>query len=259
MSTIRLSFAGGPWNMRRAMGKDRTGERVPAALISYYSWGKYNCAKLLPELSIRDYALDSGAYSVRNSGGEVDIDAYIDFAKERLATDPLCTEVFSLDVIGDWRQTLKNTEYMWKQGVPAIPCYHYGEPWDALRVMKRDYPGKIAIGGAANIFSGARKMNQAIEIFARAWPARMHGFGFGSEKALHSLPWHSTDATNWMLGPLCFGRYTTYGPLKLRGGNRSLLVEVNHFIEIEKKAQYLWRKQMAELDKECGEWPLRSC
>ncbi len=159
--------------------------------------------------------------------------------------DPTLTEVFALDVIGDWKESLNNTEEMWRQGIPAIPCFHYGEPWELLKRLAKDYP-KIAIGGCV----GKRDKDKfAGQCFARVWPKKLHGFGFGSEQSIMLYPWHSVDATNWEIGPCKFGRWASFGNanISVRGSQQNLRAEVEWYLELERKARNRWKKEMAQL------------
>jgi hypothetical protein len=137
---------------------------------------------------------------------------------------------------------------MWKADLQAIPCYHYGEPWDVLTEMANTYP-KIAIGGVA-LKKGAKKHEWARQCFARVWPKKIHGFGFGSAKIIMELPFHSVDATNWELAPCRFGRWPSYGgaALRWRGGKQDLRAEVEYWMRVEANAQARWTKEMAKLE-----------
>jgi hypothetical protein len=140
---------------------------------------------------------------------------------------------------------------MWEQGVKAIPCFHRGSPEDALFHIAKVYP-KIAIGGVA-LLKGHAKMDFARQCFARVWPKRIHGFGFGAEKQVLALPWHSVDATNWELGPTKFGRWQKYGHMSVRGSNQNLRSEVEFYLAVERRARSHWAKEMrllADLNSE---------
>lgn len=239
---------------RTAFAVEGNGSR-PALLISYAYWKSFVQAR--DKYSFRDYALDSGAYTVEHSGGTVDLTEYTEFAAERLATDPQCVEVFALDVISDWRASVKNVEAMWKAGVPAIPVYHRGEPEDVLLSYARDYP-KIALGGFSRL-RGDKKLLWAKACFARVWPARIHGLAVMGEEMLTALPFHSVDASNWEMGPACFGSYRSMGkPHRApRGGNISLRAEVEWYLKLERRLQQQWAREMAMLGRECKPWPLR--
>jgi hypothetical protein len=252
---IRLAMCGA---VQPEQGLDR--EPAPALLVSYAYWKPYE-PKLRRSL-YRDYALDSGGFSVHGRGQVIDRLAYAEFCLELFATDPRLTEVFTLDGIpGDWRTTRDNTEFLWKLGVPAIPIYHYGEPWEFLAYLHDAYPGKIGVGGAANM-RGPQKLKQAIAIAKRIWPARMHALGFGSSKALLSVPWDSTDHTNWLRAPLQYGTWRGWSGGKegwRRISNRERLVsvrsEVDYYLELERRARFMWRTHHAQMVAACPPWP----
>lgn len=216
----------------------------PALLVSYVYLEAF--LKNLHQYQFRDWVLDSGAFSAHQSGTKIELQAYIDTCKKLLANDPKLTEVFALDVIGDWKASLRNYEEMWKQGVPAIPCYHYGEPEHVLRTLARDYP-KIAIGGCA-MMKIDKKNAFAGQCFARVWPKKIHGFGFGSERSIMSFPFHSVDATNWELGPCKYGRWASFGQMSVRGSKQNLRSEVEWYLALERRARDRWAKEMALLD-----------
>lgn len=229
--------------------------RAPALLISYAYWKSF--AKFRHLYHFRDYSLDSGAFSVEHSGGKVDLQQYIEFCLERMATDAQCTEVFALDVIFDWRATARNVERMWAAGVPAIPTYHRGEPEAVLKAYVRDYP-KVALGGFSHL-RGDAKLAWAKECFARAWPARLHGLGVMGERVLMACPFHSVDASNWEAGPARFGSWKTLGTVKgLRGGKTNFRMEVEWYLALERRLKQRWTRELAMVERECPPWPLRT-
>jgi hypothetical protein len=193
----------------------------------------------------RDWALDSGAWSAHNSGTKIDLQKYIDLCKQLKAEDPTLTEIFALDVIGDWKASLKNCEAMWAQGVEAIPAYHRGEPVSALLGIAKDYP-KIAIGGTKGRHD---KDHFAAQCFARVWPKKVHGFTFWSEASLLHVPWHSVDATSWETRPCQFGKWQLFGgqSVSVRGSKQNLRGEVDWYLKLEQRARDRWKKEMAQL------------
>ena len=232
-------------NLERAV--NGSGE-APALLVSYVYLEPF--LKNQHRYLYRDWVLDSGAFSAHNSGRTISLDKYIDTARRLLDADPTLSEVFALDVIGDGKASLKNCEAMWKAGIAAIPCFHRGTPEAELKHIAKDYP-KIALGGVA-LLKGAAKMKFAQQAFARVWPCRIHGFGFGSESQVMALPWHSVDATNWELGPCKFGRWQSFGQMSVRGSNQNLRAEVEWYLRLEARARKKWAQQMAELDARCA-------
>lgn len=219
---------------------------APALLVSYVYLPQFR--KVQAGLRYRDWVLDSGAFSAFKSGTSIDLDRYIEECRELLATDPSLTEVFALDVIGDWKATLRNTDKMWAEGIPAIPCYHLNEPQTYLEEIARRFP-KIALGGVAAT-RGKAKREWASWCFGVVWPKKIHGFGFGSRNDLMALPFHSVDATNWELGPCAFGRWQTFGALSLRGSKQNLRAEVELYLRMEREARSRWRKEMALLESQ---------
>lgn len=221
-------------------GGRKNDPRLPALLVSYVYLRQF--LENRHRYHYRDWVMDSGAFSAFNSGTEIRLQDYIDCCKKLLAEDPTLTEVFALDVVGDEKASLRNTEEMWRQGVPAIPCFHYGEPWEMLTKLCKAYP-KVAIGGCV----GKKDKDQfAGQCFARAWPKKFHGFGFGSEKSIMMFPWHSTDATNWEIAPCRYGHWKAFGGAKVsvRGSQQNLRAEVEWYLDLEQRARQRWKKEM---------------
>lgn len=220
-------------------------ESAPALLVSFFYLDVF--LKAQAKYVYRDWVIDSGAYSAFNSGGVIDLTEYIATCKHLLANDPTLVECYSLDVIGDWKKSLANTERMWSEGIEAIPAYHAGEPWEVLELLARDYP-KIAFGGVA-LKRAKAKMAWANQCFARVWPKKIHGFAFGG-KAVLELPFHSVDSTSWAMGPLGYGNWKAYPGVRLswRGSSQNLRAEVEYHLEIERKARWRWRREMALLE-----------
>ncbi len=216
---------------------------APALLVSFYYLSPFQRNR--QHYHFRDWVMDSGAYSAHNSGVEINLPDFISTCQKLLAEDPQLTEVYALDVIGDWRASHRNLRKMWRAGVEAIPCFHYGEPWDVLIGLSRDYP-KIAIGGCVGI-GKKQKHEFAEQCFARVWPKRIHGFGFGSPDSVKRLPFHSVDATTWETGPACFGRWNQFGRMSVRGAAQNLLAEVEFYLQIERDVRRRWAREMQEL------------
>lgn len=232
-------------------------DSLPALLVSYYYLSQFEINR--NRYHFRDWVMDSGAFSAHNSGVTIDLDDYIACCKRLIDSDPQLTEVYALDVIGDWKASLDNTEKMWADGVPAIPCFHVGEPWDALLSMAKRYP-KIAFGGVAQI--GSKKaLAWAGQCFARVWPKKVHGFAMCSEKAVMTLPFHSVDSTSWEIGPCKFGNWRAFGGqrVSVRGSQQNLRAEVEWYLEMERKARVRWKKEMMLLETVAPTVRLAAC
>jgi hypothetical protein len=207
--------------------------------VSYYYLKPF--LKAQANYKYRDWVLDSGAFSAHNSGATINLQEYIDCCKRLKESDPTLTEIFALDVIGDWKASLANCKEMWRQGVEAIPCYHPGrdEPLSVLAGMAKDYP-KIAIGGVVGV--GKKLKHSLIEqVFARVWPCRIHGFGMTGEDMVMAFPFHSVDASNWEMGPCAFGSWKAFGKMSVRGTGQNLKAEVDWYLDLERRAGSKWR------------------
>ena len=227
---------------QEAVGVNRdAADTRPALLVSYFYLDPF--LKNRHRYAYRDWVMDSGAFSAHASGVPIDLDAYMARCLELMAADPMLIEVYALDVIGDWRASLANTERMWAAGIPAIPCYHVGEPESVLIGLARDYP-KIALGGAVMYRA---KDRWAAQCFARVWPKPIHGFGFGAEKSIMGLPWHSVDATNWEVSPCKYGLWASFGLMSVRGSKQNLRAEVEWHLALERRARAKWRPQMEQI------------
>ena len=218
---------------------------VPALLVSYVYLKPFLANK--HKYVFRDWVMDSGGFSAWKSGTEINLQEYIDTCLRLLETDDKLTEVFALDVIGDWEASARNTEEMWRQGVPAIPAYHPGEPEAALLEMAKTYP-KIALGGTVG--THAKEKDRWIgQCFARVWPKKIHGFGVTGEPLLMKYPFHSVDATNWEMMPCAFGNWKAFGKMSIRGSKQDLRAEVEWYLALERRVRARWVKEMKVLEE----------
>lgn len=250
MTTIYLAVGSSLTHMARALSM----EPAPSVLCSYVYYPRHR-ALLMREVGIiRDWILDSGAYSAKHSGREIGLGEYIDFCHKVMESKSPPSAIFALDVIGDWRASMSNTEAMWKAGVQAIPCYHAGEPTDVLVGMARDYP-RIAIGGVAGIVYGKDREKYLRSIFGKVWPKRVHGFGISTIELCSAFPFDSVDASSWEIGALRYGQWRSKGRLKtpwLRTGH-NLRSEVEHYLDMESQLRARWGALLKNLeDAGCG-------
>lgn len=217
----------------------------PAVLSSYYYLKPF--LKNRHGGTIRNWILDSGAFSAFNSGVSISLEEFTDEALRLQETDPTLKEIYALDVIGDWKASERNTEFMWKRGVRALPTWHAGEPWELLTHLAKAYP-KIGIGGLVGILPQV-KPKIVERVFALAWPAKMHGFGVADEKLLTKFPFHSADATSWVRASK-YGIWSAFDhvqlPVRMRGREmrQSFDVEVRHYLRVEKRVRDRWAATM---------------
>lgn len=242
MTTVYLALGGQLQAMQRAMNVEPT----PAVLCSYVYYKTFK-PLLQGEVGlVREWVLDSGAFTAKQAGKEIDLQEYIDFCKKLRSSNRPPTAMFALDVIGDWRASLVNTEAMWKAGVEAIPCWHAGEPWEVLVEMCRQYP-RIAVGGTVGLHTSERR--RIFEsVFAKVWPARIHGFGVHTEELLASFPFDSCDSSSWNAGQQ-FGRWKSLPGVTtpwLRTGHK-FRQEVEYWMNVERMLEVRWKAQLQQV------------
>lgn len=256
---LMIGFGGGNSQMRRALSEGWEGvprERLPALFVSYYYYKRFK--SLRPHLHFRSWSMDSGGFSAFAVGAHIDLKAYTECCKHLLATDPALVEVYALDQMADWEGTRKNTVYMWTQGVPAIPIFHYGGPWEILDWYKKEFPWRLAIGGLANV-PGRKKIFQAARLIRHAWPARLHGLGITAPEALWRLPYATVDSVSWSLNPSKYGKFVSFGHYSsgIRDSTTSIRTDLEYFLKAERELRSRWASTFTALDKEIPEWPIR--
>lgn len=242
MTAVRLAFGFTCNQHERSLAKRDL--PPPHTLVSYAYWASF--AKVRHRLAIRDYVLDSGAFTAHASGKPVELQRYIEFCTWLLSFDRQLTEIFALDVIGDEKASLRNAELMWEAGVPAIPTFHFGESIDALMYLAKHYP-KLALGGSVGV-PGPKKRAWLTDCMTRIWPKPAHGFGVAAEKLLMACPLHSADASNWLLSPAAHSRWMAFGGhLPARGVHCNVRAEVDYWLEVERKVRIRWEREMEEI------------
>lgn len=175
-------------------------------LLFSYWYMKEDKAKKIDLTKIRDYSdniLDSGAFSAWNIGAEITVEQYLTYIEEYKY---LYSHIFNLDVIGNFKASMRNQEVMENHGIQAIPVFHMSAPqesYDCLKYLceKYDY---IALGGIAgkNFSLPQKKIHldkcwQIIsQFFEKGKRVKVHGFGITGQFLL-KYPFYSADSSSW--------------------------------------------------------------
>lgn len=167
--------------------------------------------------------LDSGAFSVRTKGLEVDLDAYIAWALLYAAKYPN-VRVTNLDVIPGLRpskrerdkavtESADNAARIRAAGLRVVEVHHLADPLSSLEAMiGRRQPGEVigvaGLGGAGLTDGGKNKdLGRAFGdgVFAClrdlcGWGhfPPIHGFGVSVQSVLFRYPLASVDASSWV-------------------------------------------------------------
>jgi len=184
-------------------------------LESYLYFKKRDYKKWHEERKLldRDLFLDSGAFSAFTLGKKINIDEYINFIKKNKKNINVYA---TLDVIGDYKATNKNTEYMESKGLNPLPTFHFGSPLEELERLCNKYE-YIALGGLVPLSMQRKKLenwlNKCFKVIVnRKKITKVHGFGVNSFWAWEKYPFYSVDATSWVMG----GKFRRV--IKFKGG-----------------------------------------
>lgn len=221
-------------------------EILPAVLLSYA--GRRVWLRKIEQMKMRNYVLDSGAFSAHSKGVPIDVHEFRDAVMAYRDNGILPVEIFSLDVIGNRAESKKNTEWLWTQGIRVIPVFHYGEPEDLLLGYAQDYP-KVALGGAVGL-PRKEKERWAKHCFAKIWPKPIHGLGFVIW-AMEVLPFHSIDSADWEAGCSRYGHWSSFKRLNLGLHKQDIYdnmgLEAQFWLEAERVAKRRWASTFTAL------------
>ena len=190
--------------------------------------------------------LDSGAFSAKSLGVDIDINHYCDYIKQNLDIIKVEDGVVMasvLDGIGDALKTWQNQLYMEQQGAKPLPCFHFGEDERYLEWYIERYP-YITIGGLVRT-----KAEDVMWWLDRIWnkylvdgsghpKLKVHAFGVTTISLMERYPWHSVDSSSWIQATSFGSIYTPeYGPLAISSQSPSrhdIGRHINTLSEIEK-------------------------
>lgn len=170
-----------------------------AFLHSYLEIKNGDFELLTRHLSPENSFLDSGAFTAFTQGARIDIDHYIDTIKA--IGRPYYA---ALDVIGDYKATRVNLDYMVSKGLKPIPAFHVGSPKEELIKLLDEYD-YIALGGLVPLAMRRNKLQEWLDycfstITKKDPLPKVHLFGINSLWAWQRYPAYSADATSWVSG-----------------------------------------------------------
>ncbi len=160
--------------------------------------------------------IDSGAFTAWKQGTPIDLNDYIDFAKE-IKKKAICPVTFAaLDVIAGstngatqeqhddaCSQGWKNYLAMKEQGIQSVPTFHQDDPWKWLDILADD-TDHIAVAPRKRGKSDTEKMRWLNECHRRLGKRsydgslRIHGLGISSPVFMETYPFYSVDSTAWL-------------------------------------------------------------
>lgn len=217
-------------------------------LSSFYSIG---CGKKAPAVSDADgfFLLDSGGYSARVHGVDIDVKKYAEFLNKYHIS-----YAFNLDVL-DLRTSLNNFYYLNKNtNTYIMPVYH-GPEWrdkktrDLIDYYVDCFPF-IALGGIAGKEVSEENTKRFLSfVFNRTRDKVMvHGLGTTRLPLLQKYPFFCVDSTSWMsMTRFASSKVYSKEMAKVRARkNRymdNLVEDIKWWIKVEKDITRLWEKR----------------
>jgi hypothetical protein len=172
-------------------------------LLSFAVDGK-NCDKFNNEE--RNIIIDSGAFSVWNKGGTIDIDKYRDFCLSK----PQNWTYINLDVIPETgsspldiekccEKSYENYLYLSQYIKNLMPVYHYGDKisWLKKYMDKTDY---IGISPANDTHENVKRefLKSCFSLLnVKESKIKTHGLGYSSFTGLYLFPFYSVDSISF--------------------------------------------------------------
>lgn len=163
-------------------------------LASFWYYRQFDLASITPGCPL---VLDSGAFTAYTQGGKVDIFEYAEWLDS--ISRPI-DFAFTLDVLGDERQSFRNWERLADRGTRTVPVIHRGQGPSTLMRYLDAGAGRVALGGM---------VGGGVSTQVKAWSAVMfralrdrpdvlvHGLGVHLSSPMARFPWHTTDSSTF--------------------------------------------------------------
>lgn len=144
------------------------------------------------------FVLDSGAFTAWKAGKPVDLDAYCKFI-EQLPFEPW--RYFTLDVIGNPGESMKNYETMLKRGFNPVPIFTRGEEISVLD----DYYKTSDVVGIGGLVGTPNNKGFVNGIMKHVNGRKVHWLGFTGMDFVKYYKPYMCDSSGWESG----ARYAT--------------------------------------------------
>lgn len=198
-----------------------------------------DCKKMIQEKNV---IIDSGAFSVWNKGGEINIDDYLSFCKEL----PRDWVYINLDVIPKTGSSKEDIEECCKKGYEnylylskhlknVMPVYHYGDniKWLHKFIESSDY---IGISPANDTHENVKREFLKEVFYITKDKIKTHGLGYSSVEGLKMFPFYSVDSISYKSFTINKSRFMVCKQLAFYFRQR-----IKVFLQLEKDMEALWK------------------
>lgn len=170
------------------------------ALETFFA-GEKTCKRVLDEVGVDNFLLDSGAFSYM-SGAECSkqqieqyCDNYIDFIIKndiKYFFELDVDTIFGIEFVEKLRKKIET-----KTGKKPIPVWHKGRGVEYWKKMCNEYD-YVAIGGLVfHIKQSEWELIKKMVRYARSKNVKVHGLGFTKTKILPEYEFYSVDSASW--------------------------------------------------------------
>lgn len=227
---------------------------LPHILESWHYVGKQKYVDDMRREGARVF-LDSGAFSAYTLGIKLSVQEYCEYIQRNLdiiRVEDGAVMASVLDGIGDADQTWRNQMEMEWRGVRPLPCFHFGEPPEALEWYVKNYE-YITLGGMVG--ASTEQLRNWLE---RVWEhylldgsgrarLKVHGFGITAIPLMQEFDWYSCDSSSWIQSA-AFGTvvHPTWGPLSVSEKSPSRHDENQHVTTLSPLHQQVVFKNLVD-------------
>jgi hypothetical protein len=166
----------------------------------YFRKQKKSISELIRGWGVKDFILDSGAFTAYTQGEVIDIREY---GETILANKEVITQSANLDVIGNPEETYKNWLLLTDMGCNTLPVIHYGANKKWFDVYLGEHKVKyLALGGLVPYVKKKTKIKKWLDYcysILKNYPeVKVHLFGVTTNWILQRYPIYSCDSTGWL-------------------------------------------------------------
>lgn len=201
---------GGGWSEKDAEDLSLGEGSVPIdLLLSYAFHAKLDHRSLhsrLPKGSL--VWIDSGAFTAYTTGKVITVEEY---AAHLEANRGGYDYAFTLDVIGDHRQSMIQTEQLMGRGLRVVPIFTYGTPIKEFRAMCKDF-GYIGAGGIVPLTKNRGVLTKYLRHLTRVaaeYGTAVHALGMAGRSTVIATKVWSADSSTVSSAPL-YGNVPIY-------------------------------------------------
>lgn len=174
-------------------------------LLSYAFHAKRNLAEVRDRLPVGSRLMvDSGAYTAWTKGHQVTVDEYAEYLQRN---EGGWDYAISLDVIGDWKASARQTDALLAMNIPVMPVFHYGSPLSEFDRLAALSP-YVCAGGMKPLAYQQKAMTGYLKMLVDRGKDRgavIHALGVGGVNTIVKSGVYSCDSSTVSMAPLAGG------------------------------------------------------